>query len=89
MTTTDLTALEQELPNATIAEIAAVIAGDWTNVNYAAVPYLDAMFSLTTIRDKYGMDDGKGIVIYFLSNAGTWRGNVAKLVKAELKRRVK
>jgi len=89
MAATSLAQLEQELPDATIAEIAAVIAGDWTNVNYAAVPYLDAMFSLTTIRDKYGMDDGKGIVIYFLSNAGTWRGNIAKLVKAELKRRVK
>jgi len=35
------------------------------------------------------LDSGKSIVSYFLANAGQWRGEVAKEVKAELKRRVK
>lgn len=35
--------------------------------------------------DKYGADDARGIVLYFLSNATAWRGPVARAVKAELK----
>jgi hypothetical protein len=66
-------------------EIAAEIRRDWKKVNYAAKPYLDAMGSLTSIKDNYFMDSGKSIVLYFLSNAASWRGEVAKRVKAELK----
>jgi hypothetical protein len=58
-------------------------------VYFAAAPYLDAMFSINSVQDNYGMDSGKGVVMYFLSNASTWRGPVARLVKAELKRRAK
>lgn len=68
-----------------IYEIAREIRKDWKKVNYGAVPYLDAMASLTVITDSYGYDDGKGVVAYFLSNANTWRGDVAKRVKSELK----
>lgn len=66
-------------------EIADEIRRDWKKVNYAAKPYLDAMGSLTSIKDNYFMDSGKSIVLYFLSNAASWRGEVAKRVKAELK----
>ena len=61
------------------------IRADWTNVNYAAKPYLDAMRSLGSIDDNFGYDDGRSIVLYFLSNASTWRGPTAKAIKAELK----
>lgn len=64
--------------------IASEIRKDWHKVNYAAKPYLDAMSSLGDINSTYGYDSGKGIVRYFLSNAGTWRGDVAKRIKAEL-----
>ena len=50
------------------------------------MPYLGAMFSLDKITDPYGADSGKSIVLYFLSNATTWRGETAKRVKAELKK---
>ncbi len=66
-------------------EIAAEIRRDWKPVNFAAKPYLEAMESLDSINDRYGMDSAKGIVIYFLSNASTWRGETARRVKAELK----
>jgi len=46
---------------------------------------LEAMLGLETIDSKYGCDDARSIVIYFLGNAGAWRGDVAKRVKAELK----
>jgi len=68
-----------------LSAIAAEIRQDWKKVNYAAKPYLDAMGSLNSINDNYFMDSGKSIVLYFLSNASSWRGEVAKRVKAELK----
>lgn len=68
-----------------ISTIAREIRRDWKNVNYAARPYLDAMFSLDTINDKYGYDSAKSIVAYFLGNAGSWRGETAKSIKAELR----
>jgi hypothetical protein len=68
-----------------IHEIAGEIARDWKPVNYAAKPYLGAMFDLATCADSYGADSGKSIVLYFLSNANAWRGPVAKRCKAELK----
>jgi hypothetical protein len=66
-------------------EIASEIRKDWKNVYFGAVPYLDAMRSLDKITDNYGMDSAKDIVLYFLSNASTWRGDNAKRIKAELK----
>lgn len=66
-------------------EIANDIKKDWKNVNFAAKPYLEAMSTLTSIDDNYMFDSAKSIVIYFLSNAGSWRGETAKRIKAELK----
>jgi hypothetical protein len=67
-------------------EIAREIRKDWKKVYFGAVPYLDAMSTLDSINDNYMFDSGKSIVLYFLANAGTWRGEVAKRVKAELKK---
>lgn len=67
-------------------EIAADIRKDWgAKVNFAAKPYLDAMASLNSIEDNYGWDSGKTIVLYFLGNASSWRGETAKTIKKELK----
>ena len=68
-----------------ISVIAAEIRRDWKKVNYAAVPYLQAMACLDTMKDAYGCDSAVSIVSYFLCNAGTWKGETAKRVKAELK----
>jgi hypothetical protein len=69
--------------------IASEIRKDWKNVNFAARPYLDAMGSLNSIGDKYGYDSASEIVLYFLSNAGTWKGENAKRIKSELKKMLK
>lgn len=58
-------------------------------VNYAAEPYLRAMSTLDTIKDRYFEDDAKTIILYFLSNASSYRGEVAKAHKAELKAMLK
>jgi len=65
--------------------IATEIRKDWKNVYFGAVPYLDALQTMNRIDDDYGCDSGKSIVLYFLCNAQTWRGPVAKRIKAELK----
>jgi len=73
----------------TISQIARAIRADWKNVNYAAVPYLDAMAELESITDMYYLDTAKTVVVYFLGNAASWRGPVAKAIKAELKGMIK
>ena len=74
----------------TLAELAAIIRADWKRVHYAAAPYLQALATMHTIDDEAGFGyDGPGqMVAYFLSNAGAWRGPVAREVKAELRRRL-
>ena len=68
-----------------LSTIAKEIKSDWKNISPYAKPYVDAMGQLDKITDKYHADDAKGIILYFLSNASTWKGEVAKRIKAELK----
>ena len=65
--------------------IAAEISKAWTNVHYSAKPYLNEMRWMGTIEDKVMFDSGKDIVLRFLGNANTWRGDDARRIKAELK----
>lgn len=65
--------------------IAREIRNNWPKVYFGAVPYLDAMRSLDRITDSYGEDSGKSVVLYFLSNANTWRGEKARELKTELR----
>jgi hypothetical protein len=68
-----------------IHAIAREIRAEWTNPNFGAVPYLNAMGSISSIDDDYGLDSAKSVVLYFLSNAQTWRGPAARRIKAELR----
>lgn len=65
--------------------IAGEIRRDWHKPNYGAVPYLEAMYSLDKITDRYGLDSADTVVRYFLVNAGQWRGDTARKIKAELR----
>jgi len=65
--------------------IANEIRNDWKKVYFGALPYLNAMQLLETINDNFYEDTADSIVLYFLSNASTWRGDTARRVKAELK----
>jgi hypothetical protein len=73
----------------TLSEIASEIKREWRPVNYAAKPYLWAMGSFSTVNDTFGYDSARSVVLYFLSNASSWRGEVAKRVKLELKAHLK
>lgn len=65
--------------------IARDIRANWSNVNYAAEPYLKAMETLYTIDDMYYYDTADSVVRYFLGNANSFRGEDARRIKAELK----
>lgn len=74
----------------TLRQIAFEIQRDWKGMgpNHPAFPYLGAMNFLDTIEDFYGYDSARSIVNYFLANAGGWRGETAKHIKAELRKLV-
>jgi len=69
--------------------IAREIRADWKKVSPYAAPYLQAMSYLNSVDDNYILDSGRSIVSYFLANAGSWCGETAKRIKAELKAMVK
>jgi hypothetical protein len=69
-----------------ISTIAREIRADWQKPYFGAVPYLSAMQSLDSIEDNYYEDSGKSVVLYFLANAQTWKGDKARAIKAELKK---
>ena len=73
--------------------IAREIRADWSTkgkgVNFAAKPYLDAMSQMDSIHEPFFYDSGSSVVAYFLSNAGSWRGDTARKVKAELNEMLK
>ena len=68
-----------------VKTIAAEIREDWTNINPAANAYLEAMEVSNYIDSMYLFETVQGIVLYFLSNAGSWRGETARRIKKELK----
>lgn len=71
--------------NRSISAIAYDIKRVWVKPYFGAKPYLDAMTQLNSINDKYLFDSGESVVMYFLANASTFRGNDAKVLKQELK----
>lgn len=75
--------------NRPVYEIANEIKTDWgTKLSPYAKPYVQAMECLQSVESPYGQDSGKEIVLRFLCNAGSWRGETAKRVKTELKQMV-
>jgi hypothetical protein len=73
--------------------IAGIIESDFQEqkkrVPVPLAPYLDAMYSLETVSDKYGMDSGRSIIAYALSNMSTYKGVTAKAVKVKLRELLK
>lgn len=72
-------------------EIAREIRIDWSSqtasgrIPIAADAYLRPMETLTAITDNYHLDSAKSVVLYFLANANSYRGENARRLKAELK----
>ena len=72
-----------------ISSIARDIKRVWVKPYFGAKPYLDAMMSLDSINGRFYEDSAESVVMYFLANASTFRGNDAKVLKLELKNLLK
>lgn len=73
-----------KVENRSLSVIAAEIRKDWKKPYFGAVPYLNAMMCLDKITDNYGFDSAQSIVLYFLANASSWKGETARRIKKEL-----
>jgi len=80
---------KEQNPVYTVSELARQIRADWKKPYFGAVPYIEAMLSIHDIDGMYYEESAKSIVNYFLANAGTWRGDEARRIKAILNKMVK
>lgn len=69
-----------------LGEIAAEIERDCSGKSWYvyAEAYVTPMKSLHSITDTYYADSASSIVSYALANLGSWRGETARRIKAEL-----
>jgi hypothetical protein len=72
-----------------LSQIGWEICRIWKKPYFGAVPYIAALKQLHNVHDDYGDEKGSSIVNYFLANAGSWKGEDAKRIKAELKAALK
>ena len=72
-----------------IHQIARDIQLSWKNPYFGAKPYLEAMLTIDKPTDSYFDDSAKEIILYFLANATTWRGETARQIKNELNQLIK
>lgn len=72
-----------------VYEIAREIQQDWRQPYFAAAPHIQVMLQMESVTDSYGLDMPGESVLRFLANAQTWRGPVARRVKAELNNMLK
>lgn len=72
-----------------IYEIARDIKREWQHVSPHARPYLEAMFALSDISDRYICESASDIISRFLCNASSFRGEGARTLKQELKNLIK
>ena len=54
-----------------------------------AKPYVVAMSNIRDINENYYADTAESVVLYALGNLTSWRGETARLVKAQLKEHLK
>ena len=89
---TDLPKYKAELKAAALyqihGEITKMHRDAGKKIPMSAKPYMDALNSLSSVNDMYGMDSGKSIVAYAMSNIKFF-GDMGKAIKAELSARLK
>ena len=73
------------MPHRSLSDIAAEISADWMAYHDHAQPYIDAFSAMRHPTDRFGLGTGSNAIQGFLINAQTWRGPVARRVKAELR----
>jgi hypothetical protein len=81
---------EQDLLQADLQQIVAVIFADWDRINASAASYLHALDvnDCRRLDDPVGNETAEVQLRYFLTHAAGWRGPIARAVKSELRRRL-
>ncbi len=64
--------------------LAAITREFWLKPYFGIEPYLDAMATMMSFQDDYGQESGKSIGRYFLANATTFKGPIARAIKARI-----
>jgi len=81
------------IKDADLSDLSSMIRRDLRSqgkkIPFGAEPYLDALSSLSDANQSYGMDSGKSMIAYALSNLTSYKGPKARAIKAELKARMK
>lgn len=77
-----------DIQTCTISVLFRMVRKDWKNTYFGAVPYIDALLCCQSLDSMYGVETARDLIPYFLANANTWRGDVARMIKKELKRRL-
>lgn len=85
MSARPLSTIAQEIAKEWPKAMEVAIVPGWGETSHPARPYIVAMSLLMDIHENYYADSGTSVVRYFLSNAGQWRGESARRIKAELK----
>lgn len=91
--------MEKKTEKRTFSDIATEVLNLW-KAKYGkdlpwslkcALPYLQAMIECDTTdkNAQYYAETVESVVIYFLANVTSWRGEDAKRIKAELKEMIK
>ena len=71
-----------------VSKIADVILSNWKRkIDPSAFPYVQAMLQIEKIDDQYGNETGRDVVLGFLTNAQKWKGDIARQIKKELRKR--
>lgn len=82
-----------EIKDADLSGLAKLIERDLQSqgkrVPAAAKPYLEAMRTMESVTDNYGLDSGRSVVAYLLGNLRGYKGETARAIKAELNARLK
>ena len=82
-------ASDKKAQDISISEIAYAIEKDWKNISIYAKDYLNAMKQIRSIDESFYADSAKSVVMYFLANASSYRGESARVYKDLLKKMVK
>ena len=68
-----------------IYQIAIDIERQWQKPYFGAIPYLNAMHYLQDIHSYYRHDSADIVILYFLANSVSFKGEWARRLKNELK----
>jgi hypothetical protein len=75
-----------QTPSRPLYEICQEIRKDWRTMPEHARAHFRAIEHANSIDEMYGCDSVKSEILYFLGNAQTWKGEVARRIKIELKK---